>query len=167
VERTQLAHRLRFLGFGSVQDATWMAASDREQEVRSALSSLGVLPSATVFVGRVAPGTEQALIESGAWDLEGVERRYAGFVEAFGPYTDPDHRDRLSAREAFVVRCRMLHDFRSFPFIDPELPEGLAALSTSRGAMVETFDAVFDALADPANAFFAEAGQAEDAGRRR
>jgi phenylacetic acid degradation operon negative regulatory protein len=32
VERARLGRRLRFLGFGSVQDATWVAPRDREEE---------------------------------------------------------------------------------------------------------------------------------------
>ena len=37
VQRARFASRLRFLGFGPVQDATWVAARDREQEVRQLL----------------------------------------------------------------------------------------------------------------------------------
>jgi phenylacetic acid degradation operon negative regulatory protein len=161
VERAQLARRLRFLGFGSVQDATWIAASDREQEVRVALTSLGVEQFASVFLGRIASRTEQALLESDAWDLEDVERRYTEFLEEFGSYADPDQRDRLSDRDAFVVRCRMLHAFRSFPFVDPELPDHLAPAPSRRAASVETFDLVFDALAEQARAFFTEVAQTE------
>lgn len=161
VERTQLAHRLRFLGFGSVQDATWIAARDREQEVRAALSSLDVEQFASVFLGRLARSTEQALLESDAWDLADVERRYAEFLEEFGPYAEAERRERLSDRDAFVARCRMLHVFRSFPFVDPELPDGLAPVPAGRAEAVETFDTVFDALAEPAQGYFAEVAQAE------
>lgn len=156
VERAQLAQRLRFLGFGSVQDATWIAASDREQEVRALLEALAVADFACMFLGRIARGTEKALLLSGAWDVEDLERRYTAFVAEYGPYLDPSGRDALDAREAFVVRTRMLHTFRSFPFSDPELPETIAPGAAARAEAVVTFDAIYEALEPAASAHFTE-----------
>jgi phenylacetic acid degradation operon negative regulatory protein len=156
VERAQLAQRLRFLGFGSVQDATWIAASDREQEVRALLDALGVADYACMFLGRIARGTENALLLSGAWDVADLERRYNAFIQEYSPYLDPARRDALDPREAFVVRARMLHTFRGFPFGDPELPETIAPGAVARAEAVTTFDAIYEALAEAAATHFAE-----------
>jgi phenylacetic acid degradation operon negative regulatory protein len=156
VERAQLAQRLRFLGFGSVQDATWIAASDREQEVRALLRALDVETHASMFLGRIARGTEQALLVSGAWDLGDLERRYRAFTGAYGAYLDAARRDRLDARQAFTMRTRMTHTFRGFPSADPELPETIAPGAAARAEAVATFDAIYEALAEPANAHFSE-----------
>src|SRR5439155_11034662 len=40
-ERTRLVQRLRFLGFGPMQDGTWLAAHDREREVAELVKELG------------------------------------------------------------------------------------------------------------------------------
>src|SRR6185503_7985782 len=40
VERARLSRRLRFLGFGSVQDGMWISPHDRESEVVSLIASL-------------------------------------------------------------------------------------------------------------------------------
>jgi phenylacetic acid degradation operon negative regulatory protein len=156
VERAQLAQRLRFLGFGSVQDATWVAASDREQEVRALLEALEVTDFACMFLGRIARGTEKALLLSGAWDVDDLERRYTGFTAEYDPYLDAARRDALDPREAFVVRTRMLHTFRGFPFGDPELPETIAPGAAARAEAVTTFDAIYEALEAPASAHFAD-----------
>jgi phenylacetic acid degradation operon negative regulatory protein len=156
VERAQLAQRLRFLGFGSVQDATWIAASDREQEVRELLRTLGVEEFASMFLGRIARGTEQALLLSGAWDVGDLERRYRAFLDEYAPYLDPAKRDALDAHQAFIVRTRMLHTFRGFPFADPELPDTMAPGAAARAEAVQTFDAIYEALAEPAAEHFAE-----------
>jgi phenylacetic acid degradation operon negative regulatory protein len=154
VERAQLAQRLRFLGFGSVQDATWIAASDREQEVRALLRTLDVEAHASMFLGRIARGTEQALLLSGAWDLGDLERRYGSFNDEYGAYLDPARRERLEDRQAFTMRTRMLHTFRGFPSADPELPETIAPGAAARSHAVSTFDAIYEALEEPATRHF-------------
>ncbi len=152
VERSRLASGLRFNGFGSVQDATWVAASDREREVRALLAGLGVEAYAVVFVGRLARGSESALLLSEAWDLAAVARAYDAFLAAYRPYAQGG--GTVDAREAFLVRTRMMHSFRNFPFQDPELPEAVAPAQGLRGAVVETFDAVYARLAAQAEAHF-------------
>jgi phenylacetic acid degradation operon negative regulatory protein len=157
VERAQLAQRLRFLGFGSIQDATWIAASDREQEVRSLLRSLGVEHFATLFVGRMARDTGEALLLSGAWNVAELGDVYGDFIDDYGSFAaDERRRDDLSDRDAFVVRTRLTHTFRGFPLLDPELPEAIVPLAGARGRAVAAFDAVYDGLADPAAAHFAD-----------
>src|SRR5205085_10716274 len=58
LERARLGRRLRFLGFGSVQDSVWVAPQDHCAEVVDLLGELGVTGFATVFVAsvRAAPG---------------------------------------------------------------------------------------------------------------
>ena len=58
LERTRLGRRLRFLGFGSVQDSVWVAPHDHSAEVAELLGELGVAGFASVFVAsvRVGPG---------------------------------------------------------------------------------------------------------------
>jgi phenylacetic acid degradation operon negative regulatory protein len=163
VERARLAAGLRFLGFGSVQDATWVAASDREQEVRLLLAGLEVEPYVAVLVGRLSRGSEPALLLSSAWDLDETERVYESFLREFGPHASG--RTSLSDRDAFVIRTRMLHAFRGFPAIDPELPDSMHAGHERRAAVVATFDAVYARLADQAQAHFvAVTGSELDAG---
>jgi len=159
VERSRLATGLRFNGFGSVQDATWVAASDREQEVRALLAGLGVEEHAVVFVGRLARGSEPAVLLASAWDLDEVRRTYERFLTTYGPYANG--AGDLSDREAFVVRTRMMHAFRSFPSIDPELPDSVASGQDLRREVVQTFDAVYTALAEPAEAHFSAVARSQ------
>ncbi|MHB1469108.1 MAG: PaaX family transcriptional regulator [Solirubrobacteraceae bacterium] len=154
VERSRLASQLRFLGFGSLQDATWIAASDREQEVRGLLASLGVEDYASIFLGRMARGSEAALLISEAWDLEALSRRYEQFLADYGPYERQSKRRGLSDRDAFVVRSRLMHAFISFSLMDPELPESIAPTLGRRDKVVATFDSVYESLAPAAEAYF-------------
>jgi phenylacetic acid degradation operon negative regulatory protein len=151
LERSRLARRLRFLGFGSVQDSVWVSPHDHSVELGRLLAELSVSEFATVFVASVGGFEGLPALVSRAWDLSGLVERYEEFVVSFGRFAS---RRRLADAEAFEVRTRLMHTFRGFPFLDPELPEELAPVSRARARAVKTFHAVFDGLAARAQRHF-------------
>jgi phenylacetic acid degradation operon negative regulatory protein len=156
VERSRLAARLRFLGFGSLQDATWIAASDREDEVRALVDTLAVGDYVSIFLARMARGSERAILTSGAWDLDTLAPHYDDFLAEFAPLAEPDARQALTDREAFVTRTRLMHSFRDFSLHDPELPDSITTLHDLRVKAVAVFDAVYEGLDAAADRHFAE-----------
>ncbi len=148
LERTRLGRRLRFLGFGSLQDSVWVSPHDHSSEVAGLLSELGVADHATVFVARVGAGERGGLpaLVARAWDLSGLEERYVAFCSGYDRYIAPD-APSLSDRESFLVRTRLTHVFRTFVQLDPELPEELAPLSAPRSRAAEIFEALYTELA--------------------
>jgi phenylacetic acid degradation operon negative regulatory protein len=154
VERAHFASRLRFLGFGSVQDATWVAARDREPEVRSLLRQLKIEQYASVMVGHMSPDLPPVALVAQAWRLDHARERYESFLKEFGPLRVARARSRLSPAEAFRNRTLLLHRFRAFPFIDPELPRSVDELRDLRASAVACFDEVYAALERPAAAHF-------------
>jgi phenylacetic acid degradation operon negative regulatory protein len=154
--RERLVRRLRFLGFGSLQDGTWLAPHDREREVAALLAELGVTEHAAVLLGR--PGTLvgfDALLAR-AWDLAGLAARYEAFVAEFACYADPAERASLDDRAAMVLRTRLVHLFRQFPSLDPELPSDVAQPPPARDRAVALFHDLYPALAEPAMRHFTE-----------
>jgi phenylacetic acid degradation operon negative regulatory protein len=145
VERTRLGRRLRFLGFGSVQDSVWVAPHDHSSEVAKLLGELGVAEFATVFVASVREGPGWAALIERAWDLSGLEDGYAAFCSEFERYLGRDAS--LADREAFHVRTRMTHGFREFAQLDPELSDELAPLSGARRRAAEVFESLYTSLA--------------------
>lgn len=154
LERTRLARRLRFLGFGSVQDGTWIAARDREREVVAMLDDLVVREYAAVMVGRPAASLDFARVVTRAWDLRRLDERYRDFVRTFAPYARDGTPRRLTEREAFTLRTRLVNDFRAFPALDPELPASVAPAPRRREDAVALFHRLYDGLAAPAQRYF-------------
>jgi phenylacetic acid degradation operon negative regulatory protein len=152
VERTRLTRRLRFLGFGPVQDGTWLAPHDREREVAALLDELGVGEHAGVMLGAPAASLDFRAFVGRVWDLDELARRYRSFVEEYGPPVGA----RLADRDAFVLRTRLIHTFRQFPALDPELPEDLVAAPPHRAGAVRLFHDLYDALAPAALRHFEE-----------
>jgi phenylacetic acid degradation operon negative regulatory protein len=166
LERSRLARRLRFLGFGSAQDSVWVSPHDHFGEVLELLSELGVAEFATLFraPGRGAAGL--SVFVSRAWDMSGLVERYEGFVSEFGSHVVSGALVRdFEDAEAFAMRTRLVHLFREFPVLDPELPEELAPLvAAPRARAVEVFHALYKGLAEASQRHFDALTSAEGAG---
>jgi phenylacetic acid degradation operon negative regulatory protein len=173
LERARLARRLRFLGFGSVQDGMWISPHDRESEVVSLVASLDVAGYAGVMVGRPAEGLDFRALASRAWDLDALDERYRAFVDEFSraaeaaapraadalaaansPADAPAPVDSADAHEAFQLRTRLIHAFRRFPALDPELPDDLIHAPAHRADAVALFDRLYTDLAPTAQRHF-------------
>ena len=134
LERARLARRLRFLGFGSVQDGMWISPHDREKEVVALIESLGVGGYAGVLVGRPAAGLDFAALASRAWDLDALDSRYRAFIDEFSSAAASARRAR-GVPAAHAARARV----PPLPGARPRAPgraDARAALSRGGGRPV-------------------------------
>jgi phenylacetic acid degradation operon negative regulatory protein len=154
LQHARLTRRLRFLGFGSVQDGTWISPHDREADVAALILSLGLSEYIGVLLGRPASSFNFLRFARRAWDLDHLDARYEAFAQEFSRYRSERSRQRLSDRDAFLLRTRLVHMFRSFPFLDPELPDEYMPEPRNRTAAVEIFDVLYAALAEAAQRHF-------------
>ncbi|MGH9064246.1 MAG: PaaX family transcriptional regulator [Acidimicrobiales bacterium] len=117
--RYQLRTRLTWAGFGQLRQGMWISPYvGREELAVEVVKSLG-LEGATSFLGSFGRLGAVAEIVAEAWNLAGLGSRYAAFVgwaEALSPSTDA---------ERFVALARLVHEWRQFPLLDPELPRTL------------------------------------------
>ncbi|MFI7679374.1 PaaX family transcriptional regulator C-terminal domain-containing protein [Actinophytocola sp. NPDC049390] len=148
--RTRLVSRLRFLGFGSVQDGTWLAPHDREKELAALLAELEVAEHAGVMLGRPATAVDFGVFVTRVWDLDELSARYRDFVEHFRDHEVEDDR------AALLLRTRLVHTFREFPTLDPELPADLVPAPECRAEALRLFHDLYPALAPAAQRHFDE-----------
>jgi phenylacetic acid degradation operon negative regulatory protein len=149
LERGRLARRLRFLGFGSVQDGMWISPHDREREVVALIDELRVGEHAGVMVGRPAAALDFRALVSRAWDLDALDERYRTFIEEFSSSDLPNNE-----HDSFLLRTRLVHRFRHFPALDPELPDELMHAPAHRSRAVTLFHRLYEALAAKAQHHF-------------
>ena len=120
-ERRELRHQVRtqlaWAGFGSLGGGLWISPRvDREAEL---LEMAGGDPAAEMLAFRAELGElgEPQRLIGDAWDLAGVADAYDEFVARF-------ERLRPEAPEAvFRAQTLLVHAWRKFPFLDPDLPE--------------------------------------------
>ncbi|MDG4793578.1 PaaX family transcriptional regulator C-terminal domain-containing protein [Micromonospora sp. WMMD1082] len=121
-DRQRLAANLRFLGYGTLDEQTWVATRPAE-DVDLLLSEAGVRFER--FNAAHAAGTPGAMgLVRRAWDLAEIGRAYERFVA--------DQRTLLTGvtarsgdEEAYSARFRLVHAWRTFLFRDPQLPPAL------------------------------------------
>jgi phenylacetic acid degradation operon negative regulatory protein len=144
--RARLVRRLRFLGFGQVHDGAWLAAHDRSAQVSALCADLGVARHTGLLVG--APVPDFAGFARRVWDLDAIADRYAAFVGAFAEAKADTDAD------AFHLRVRLVHAFRQFALLDPELPADIVDPPPDRAAAVRLFHERYPALEIPARRHF-------------
>lgn len=122
--KKELRHRLRtrlaWAGFGALAAGIWVSPdTGREQEARDILAGLGLADAAMSFLGSYGAVGAQDSVARQAWDLEAVSARYQDFIHAFAeeaPASGPDY---------LVAQTRLVHAWRRFPLLDPQLPADL------------------------------------------
>lgn len=150
LERGRLAGRLRFLGFGSVQDAIWIAPGDREHEAQALVANLAVEEFTCLLLCRSSTSLPVRPLIERAWDLDALEQRYAAFLQEFGSFGSKAARSSLDDATALDVRTRLIHTFRQFPSMDP----GLAPGTANRRRAIRLFHEVYGDLETAAHRHF-------------
>jgi phenylacetic acid degradation operon negative regulatory protein len=122
--RRQLRHRLRsrlaWAGMGSPSPGVWLSPHpDKQSEVADVVADLGLDGVSSSFVGSFgAIGRERELVAQ-AWNLEEVEAGYQEFIATFSA-EEPE-----TPRAALREQMHLVHAWRRFPFLDPQLPASL------------------------------------------
>jgi phenylacetic acid degradation operon negative regulatory protein len=115
--RHQLRTRLAWAGFGSLGGGLWISPHvARESELRAMAAAE---PAAELQSFRAELGAlgEPARLVAEAWDLAQVAEEYRDFTARFA-------RLRPKTPEAvFRGQTELVHAWRRFPFLDPDLPE--------------------------------------------
>lgn len=127
--RDRVRKQLAWLGFGPMGGGAYVSPRD---VARAALALAGehrVGRFARIFSGTFdGPGGDRELAAQ-CWDLPAIARRYRRFIAHYEPLYRRDRqlraRRRLSDVDAFRTRFALTHDFRRFPFVDPDLPATL------------------------------------------
>jgi phenylacetic acid degradation operon negative regulatory protein len=122
-QRDRLREGLSFLGFGSLGNGIFVSPHDLRREVRQLIGRQEVEQDVTVHHGTLEWPPDAAQVVARAWDLRGLEEPYREFLQRIreGLAT----ADGLDDRESFRRRFLLTHEFRRFPYSDPDLPDAL------------------------------------------
>ena len=155
--RDRLRVRLAWLGFGSLGNGLWISPHDVDGEVRELARSFRLESRLVSFRGPAAGFTDPAHLVGTCWDVPGINRRYEAFIRRWQPEYDrcrtsvPD--GAVDAEECFVLRFRLIHEYREFPLLDPYLPRALLPPDWSGERAVQLFRGLHDLLVAPADGY--------------
>jgi phenylacetic acid degradation operon negative regulatory protein len=116
-KRLLLRSQLGFAGFGFVNAGFAISPhTDRMKDAEAILASLDIDPAPLVFVANHSDSTPDEEIIKRAWDLDALEHSYRAFLSEFS-------RARATKGPAcFTSLVGLVHEWRRFPFEDPEIP---------------------------------------------
>jgi phenylacetic acid degradation operon negative regulatory protein len=122
--RRRLRHRLRtrlaWAGLGSPAPGVWLTPDPgKEAEVADVVSDLELDAVTSSFVGPFGAIGEESEVVRLAWDLAAVEREYEDFLGEFAA------ADPRTPADVLTHQILLVHAWRRFPFLDPELPAEL------------------------------------------
>lgn len=156
--RDRLRRRLIWLGFGMLNTATWISPRDLRPEVEDLLDSLRIRSYVEIFTGRRESLGDDRELVARCWNLKGLNRAYADFIRRYTPF--PSHLrfrradgNQCTEGAAFAYRFRVVHDYRSLPYVDPNLPPELLSDDWLGERAAQLLHEYHDLLAGPANEF--------------
>ena len=121
-DRVRIAGDLAFLGYGNIDDSTWVATRAAD-EVDSVLHESGLRYER--FRANHTGGTAGAVaMVRRAWNLDQIGGAYERFVRELRPVVSAVTEDS-SDEESYAARFRLVHAWRTFLFSDPQLPPAL------------------------------------------
>jgi phenylacetic acid degradation operon negative regulatory protein len=152
-KRHQLRSQLGFAGFGFLAPGVALSPHlDREPVANGVLKELEV-PGAVVFRAETGDLASTADLLERAWDLAGLAARYDDFLRSFG------RRSPRNDEAQFVALAQLVHAWRHFPFVDPEIPLPLLPHNWPGRRAKGLFDERHAAWAPGANRWYEEADE--------
>ena len=159
--RHQVRTRLAWAGLGSLGGGVWLTPHvEREAELATIVQDEPAAET-TSFIATLGNLGSAAAVAAAGWDLAAVREHYETFIDQFRRVAT------ASPQRCFRIQTLLVHAWRKFPFLDPDLPAELLAASWPRRRAHELFARQHDTLAAPARAFFdeLEAGRSAEAAR--
>ncbi|MBB4683326.1 PaaX family transcriptional regulator [Amycolatopsis jiangsuensis] len=132
--RHRLRTRLTWAGFGSPVAGVWVSPDPRrEPEAQQIVAELGLDAQAMSFTAAYGEvGDQESMVER-SWDLSELTDRYEDFIDQFTGV-------RPSGGQAVLrAQTELVHEWRRFPFLDPQLPGELLPAGWSGTKAAELF----------------------------
>jgi phenylacetic acid degradation operon negative regulatory protein len=144
--RHMLRTRLRWLGFGSLYDGVWVSPHQVAEAVAAALAECGVEQATVLRTVPVKLAGAPMRDPLSAWNLDELRAAYDQFIERFTPLLERVRTGRVSVSEALTERTAIMDTWRTFPDLDPGLPESMLPADWPRRRAREIFAKAYDTL---------------------
>jgi len=153
--RDRLRVRLAWLGFGSLGNGLWISPHDVDDEVGELARSFRLESRLVSFRGPLVGFADPVQLAESCWDVPGIDRRYRTFIRRWKPEWERWRAslpaDDVDAETCFVLRFRLIHEYREFLLLDPFLPRALLPPDWSGEDAAQIFRDFHDLLVAPAD----------------
>ena len=148
--RNELRTELGYLGFGELSASLLVSPhTERDAELRAVLDRLGLMRESTVLWSTTVGELEDSQLVVKAWNLQELAASYVHFTDTH------QSAEAASPQDAFTALVGLVHEWRRFPFVDPDLPTRLLPDKWPGLDAVELFHKRHAALSADAQGWFA------------
>jgi phenylacetic acid degradation operon negative regulatory protein len=166
--RTELRKQLAWLGYGPLSSGSWLSPHDLRSDLEAVVQRLGLDTFVESFEATHDGKSTNRDLAARCWDLEGINRRYEAFLARYRPTFEAfSRRQDVADSECFVQRFSLIHEYRKFFFIDPELPTELLPDPWYGSEARNLFQHFHTRLAEGANRYFDSVFEAPERPGRR
>lgn len=128
--RDQFRKELSFMGFGMLSISTWISPNDLINRVKEMTEGYGITEYVEVFQATHYGWSESKKLVSKCWNLDEINQAYEEFIETYqSQYENFVEKvkagQEISDSYCFVEKSKLVHTYRKFLFIDPDLPNEL------------------------------------------
>ena len=124
-QRDRLRQGLSFLGLGALGNGLFVSPHDLRKQVDELVRRCGVESYVTMHLGTLEWPSDPAQLVARAWEVNQLSERYSAFLSSLRSDLEALASLQPSDGEAFRRRFLLTHEFRRFPFSDPDLPDAL------------------------------------------
>ncbi|MGQ0837203.1 PaaX family transcriptional regulator [Actinokineospora sp.] len=134
--RHRVRTRLTWAGLGSPAPGVWIGPdTGRQADVEAIIAELDIGGPVLSFLAEYGRIGDEAAMIGRAWDLTELEAHYEQFIDKFTGLRPQPGQATLHAQ------TRLVHEWRRFPFLDPQLPTRLLPATWSGAKAADLFRA--------------------------
>lgn len=157
--RDQFRKELAFLGFGMLTNSTWISPNDLTDKVKEITEAHEISNYVEIFSSDHMGWSEPKKLVEKCWNLDEINAAYRQFLDTYQPPYELLQRQMEAGEDipdsrCFVEKTQLVHQYRKFLFIDPDLPEELLPELWLGNEADQLFDAYYRLLNPCAVRFF-------------
>lgn len=128
--RDQLRKELAWMGFGMLTTSTWISPNNLADRVKEITESYGITEHVEVFSADHLGWSDPKQLVQKCWNIDEINSAYKEFIDTYRePYEELAEKLRRNEEVpdnfCFVEKTKLVHQYRKFLFIDPDLPQEL------------------------------------------
>ncbi len=158
--RDELRKELVWSGFGLLSNSCWISPNPLEEQVNVLIDKYNISDYVSFFhASYIGKNSPEELVQK-CWNLDEVNEKYQSFIQDYSQKYVIDknkmEKGELTDGSCFVKSALLVHQYRKFLFIDPNLPQELLPKKWLGDSAASLFNDYYQMLIEPARRFFKE-----------
>ncbi|MED1791798.1 phenylacetic acid degradation operon negative regulatory protein PaaX [Brevibacillus nitrificans] len=128
--RDQLRKELGYMGFGMLTTSTWISPNNLREAIQELTETQEITEYVEVFAAEHVGWSDPKQLVQKCWNIDEINAKYKEFIDSYqAEYEELEERIRQKKEVpdslCFVNKTKLVHQYRKFLFIDPDLPQEL------------------------------------------